>query len=580
MQGIWKFLSDNKDAIASAATILGIIGSILVVLWGAWKLLIERWWKSRLRIEVKIFEVITDSATLLPKLYATENDNSPLADHRITYQPRDPDQDTQAELKAAINRSRYLLITAPTGYGKTREAGVLAQTLMLEGWRVLRIKTGWLDTPKELPAELKGNRSRIIILLDDLNGLFSTGGFTQSPLAEQMPLLSQDSYHDRLIRVLDAFEKMCTENEVRVIATARSEIDQWKVLDYDPADKLWMRFERVELPEPAYTAIIGLLESTAKDADLEANPDEFRAIAHKSDGTYRNILLNLRRWHAQNKAITRDDFTDTLNGSWHDVYGRAVKKEPAVKYVYDAIDILQQARIELFSFLVEPTALLIWGGNGFQRIVRRSEIRRALHYLTKETNILRLSTGELAPSDGQIEAKKHSASWFSYYKSLTQLLLNLSNEKITGSIYGLATACYYEKHIEQSYLLIVRYVQITPLNSDGHVFLGVLFSNLKRYDEAEAAYRKAIELNPSYATAYSNLGLLLHENLKRYDEAEAAYRKAIELNPSYATAYSNLGIFAEKPETLRRSRSRLSQSHRTQSVGRHRLLQLGQSSMR
>ncbi len=34
----------------------------------------------------------------------------------------------------------------------------------------------------------------------------------------------------------------------------------------------------------------------------------------------------------------------------------------------------------------------------------------------------------------------------------------------------------------------------------------------------------------------------MHENLKRYDEAEAAYRKAIELNPSYATAYSNLGI--------------------------------------
>lgn len=38
----------------------------------------------------------------------------------------------QAELKAALTRSRYLLITAPTGYGKTREAGVLAQTMMQE----------------------------------------------------------------------------------------------------------------------------------------------------------------------------------------------------------------------------------------------------------------------------------------------------------------------------------------------------------------------------------------------------------------------------------------------------------------
>lgn len=51
-----------------------------------------------------------------------------LADHRITYQPRDPNRDTQAELNAALNRSRCLLVTASTGYGKTREAGRRART--------------------------------------------------------------------------------------------------------------------------------------------------------------------------------------------------------------------------------------------------------------------------------------------------------------------------------------------------------------------------------------------------------------------------------------------------------------------
>jgi hypothetical protein len=176
---------------------------------------------------------------LLPKFYATENDNSPLADHNIKYQPRDPNRDLQAELKAALNHSRYLLITAPTGYGKTREAGVLAQTMMLEGWRVLLIKnTGWLDVPKTFPAELNNDRSRVLIFLDDINGLFSTGERTQSPRVEQIPMLSESSYHDRLLQVLDMLESMCTKKEIRVIATARSEADQWNLLNFNPRDRL------------------------------------------------------------------------------------------------------------------------------------------------------------------------------------------------------------------------------------------------------------------------------------------------------------------------------------------------------
>ncbi len=254
LKSFFNFLVQNKDIIA----ILLTLGGGLI---GVWKFFIERWWINKIRVEVKIFDVISDANALLPKLYATENDNSPLADHNIKYQPRDPNRDIQAELKAALNRSRYLLVTAPTGYGKTREAGMLAQTMMLEGWRVLRIRTGWLDMPKTLPEELGGNRSRVLIFLDDLNGLFSTGNLTQSPRVEteKSLLLSQSSYHDRLLQVLDMFEGMCTENEIRVIATARSETEQWKVLEFSQYDRLWKRFERVELPEPADSTIVNLL---------------------------------------------------------------------------------------------------------------------------------------------------------------------------------------------------------------------------------------------------------------------------------------------------------------------------------
>ncbi len=534
--------AQNKDAITAIGAVITAALAIGGIIWAVIKWGFLRGWQRKLRVDVKVFEVITDPAKLLPKLFATENDDSPLADHNIKYQPRDPKRDIQAELKAALNLSRYLLITAPTGYGKTREAGVLAQTMMLEGWRVLRIKSGWLDIPKTLPEELNNNRSRVLILLDDLNGLFSTGERTQSPRAEQIPFLSEASYHDRLLQVLDTLEGMCTESEIRVIATARSEADQWKLLNYDEKDKLWKRFKRVEISEPADSVIVRLLEDATKQTDLKANPEEFEAIARKSDGTYRNILLNLRRWKAQNKRVSKDDFTETLNGSWRDIYERAVAKHPSVKYIYDAIDILRQAGIDLFPFLVESAAVMIWGGSYFQRFFRGRKIHRAIHFLTKETTILRQTNHKLVPSDGQIEAKKPTIHWDSYSQPLIQLVLGHSNRNISGSIYGLAIALYYKNQFEQSYQMIQKYTQLESSDPNGHNVTGVLLASLKRYDEAEAAYRKAIELNPSYAAAYYNLGLLLHEKLKRYDEAEAAYRKAIELNPSDAAAYNNLVI--------------------------------------
>ncbi|MDG4594750.1 MAG: tetratricopeptide repeat protein, partial [Candidatus Contendobacter sp.] len=55
-------------------------------------------------------------------------------------------------------------------------------------------------------------------------------------------------------------------------------------------------------------------------------------------------------------------------------------------------------------------------------------------------------------------------------------------------------------------------------------------------DEAEAAYRRAIELDPADAWPWNNLGNLLADPLQRFDEAEAAYRRAIELDPAVEDA--------------------------------------------
>jgi tetratricopeptide (TPR) repeat protein len=68
-----------------------------------------------------------------------------------------------------------------------------------------------------------------------------------------------------------------------------------------------------------------------------------------------------------------------------------------------------------------------------------------------------------------------------------------------------------------------------------------LHVKLQRYAEAEAAYRKAIELDPKFAFPWNNLGNLLQNHLQRYAEAEAAYRRATELDPKDAVPWNGLG---------------------------------------
>jgi len=70
---------------------------------------------------------------------------------------------------------------------------------------------------------------------------------------------------------------------------------------------------------------------------------------------------------------------------------------------------------------------------------------------------------------------------------------------------------------------------------------GAILMNLRRYEEALAAYEQAIRLDPNFARAYNGKGLTLN-SLKRYEEAIAAFEQAIRLDPNNAEAYNFKGI--------------------------------------
>lgn len=61
-----------------------------------------------------------------------------------------------------------------------------------------------------------------------------------------------------------------------------------------------------------------------------------------------------------------------------------------------------------------------------------------------------------------------------------------------------------------------------------------------RWEDAVAAYRKAVELDPTYQAAYVNLGDAYYQN-QQLNLAIEAYQQALELNPDDAEVVYNLG---------------------------------------
>jgi tetratricopeptide (TPR) repeat protein len=72
--------------------------------------------------------------------------------------------------------------------------------------------------------------------------------------------------------------------------------------------------------------------------------------------------------------------------------------------------------------------------------------------------------------------------------------------------------------------------------------LGQLYAaHLHQFEDAEAAFRRAVEIDDNDAAAWGCLGALLGNQLKRYNESEAAYRKTIQIDPRSTAAWLGLG---------------------------------------
>jgi tetratricopeptide (TPR) repeat protein len=106
---------------------------------------------------------------------------------------------------------------------------------------------------------------------------------------------------------------------------------------------------------------------------------------------------------------------------------------------------------------------------------------------------------------------------------------------------NLAQALMIEHRADEAIAAARRALALDPNFADAHVHLGHALGDKREWRAAEAQYAEAVRVNPRSAEAQNNWGALLADQ-KRYAEAEPHYVEALRLLPDYAEAKNNLGV--------------------------------------
>jgi len=107
------------------------------------------------------------------------------------------------------------------------------------------------------------------------------------------------------------------------------------------------------------------------------------------------------------------------------------------------------------------------------------------------------------------------------------------------SLHLLGVIAHQGGHHETAVDLIGKAIARNNGVADFHCNIGNALQVLGRLAEAEAHYRRAIDLNPDHADSHNNLGNALMAQGKP-DEAQARFRRALALRGGYAEAHFNL----------------------------------------
>ena len=118
-------------------------------------------------------------------------------------------------------------------------------------------------------------------------------------------------------------------------------------------------------------------------------------------------------------------------------------------------------------------------------------------------------------------------------------------ENYSSILFYIGNCYYFNNSLNESVQYLDKAVEINPQFAEAWYNKGIVLFDLDRYEEAVSAYDAATTINPQFAEAWYNKGNALLD-LDRYEEAIAAYDNATAINRQHAWAWNNKGVAFSK----------------------------------
>ena len=96
-------------------------------------------------------------------------------------------------------------------------------------------------------------------------------------------------------------------------------------------------------------------------------------------------------------------------------------------------------------------------------------------------------------------------------------------------------------YINISHCCFTKAIEIDPNYADAYYNRGIVYGKQGNLTQSASDFAKALIINPNYAGTYYNSGIV-YAKQGNFTQAISDYSKAIEINPNFGNAYFNRGL--------------------------------------